>query len=343
MAPALPLRAALVRGALVTLANWPVVLVDFTVESLYKLALVVPVVGGALMATELAAGDLRSIFAEGVRSAAGRVVSALTAAPIALTSFVLAVVVMAVAGSLVMFQLKAGTLAVLVAGERQAGALEQLPISYRALAGAHAYGIQRLLFGIRVFGLRAMALGLVLSGAYAVIALAYLAALIAAVKLAAQPALGSAWPILVAAATGAAVIGVAAVNVIFDVMRLIVVSDDCSVQTAASRFWTFLVADARQVVGIFAVITVVFALAAAASVLVAAGLALVAWVPFVGLVVVPLQAAAWLIRGLLFQYMALATVAAYLTQYRRFREAQDAATRHLGGESDYDLRRVTHD
>src|SRR5512147_902589 len=100
MASALSLRAALVRGALVALANWPVVLVDFAVESLYKLTLVVPVVGGALMVTELVGGDLRSMFAEGVRSAAGGIVSALTGAPIALTSFILAIVVVALGGSL---------------------------------------------------------------------------------------------------------------------------------------------------------------------------------------------------------------------------------------------------
>src|SRR6476469_6807841 len=65
MPAALPLRAALLRGALITLANWPVVLIDFAIESLYKLVLVVPVVGGALVAAVLAASDLRSLFAGG--------------------------------------------------------------------------------------------------------------------------------------------------------------------------------------------------------------------------------------------------------------------------------------
>ena len=78
-------------------------------------------------------------------------------------------------------------------------------------------------------------------------------------------------------------------------------------------------------VGIFAVVGVLFLLAAAGSLLVAAGLALVAWVPVVGLVVVPLQAAAWLVRGLLFQFMGLSALAAYQAQYRRF-SAIDEAT-----------------
>ena len=49
MTSALPLRAALKRGALLTGANWPVVLIEFTIESLYKTAIGVPIVGGAIM------------------------------------------------------------------------------------------------------------------------------------------------------------------------------------------------------------------------------------------------------------------------------------------------------
>ena len=49
-----------------------------------------------------------------------------------------------------------------------------------------------------------------------------------------------------------------------------------------------------------------------------AGLTFVAWVPMAGLISVPLRAAAWLVQGLLFQYLALTAVSAYQTQYRRF-------------------------
>src|SRR3954468_10023776 len=88
MAAAFPLRAALTRGALVTVANWPIILIDFAIESLYKLALVVPVVAGSLLVTVLAGGTVRAIFAEGVRAAAALVLSALSSAPVALASFV---------------------------------------------------------------------------------------------------------------------------------------------------------------------------------------------------------------------------------------------------------------
>ena len=38
----LPLGAALKRGCLIAAANWPVVLIDFGVESLFKLAVSIP-------------------------------------------------------------------------------------------------------------------------------------------------------------------------------------------------------------------------------------------------------------------------------------------------------------
>src|SRR5262245_16002473 len=124
MAAALPLRAALVRGGLVTLANWPIILIDFAVESLFKLALSVPGVGVAV----LVGADIQALFAEGVRSAAELVISALLNAPVALMSFLAAIGLVAVGGSLVMFLIKAGTLSILVAGERQAGEIQDTPL-----------------------------------------------------------------------------------------------------------------------------------------------------------------------------------------------------------------------
>jgi hypothetical protein len=47
------------------------------------------------------------------------------------------------------------------------------------------------------------------------------------------------------------------------------------------------------------------------------GVGLIAFVPLVGLAVFPLQIAALLIRGLLFEYIGLTALGAYLTLYRR--------------------------
>ena len=67
-------------------------------------------------------------------------------------------------------------------------------------------------------------------------------------------------------------------------------------------------------------------LATIASILATAGLGLIAFVPLVGLArVLPLQFAAWLLRGFVFQYLALTALGAYLTQYRHYRAARARA------------------
>jgi hypothetical protein len=62
--------------------------------------------------------------------------------------------------------------------------------------------------------------------------------------------------------------------------------------------------------------------ATAASLLATAALGLVAFVPFFGLAAIPLQLLAWLLRGLVFQYLGLTSVGAYLKLYRRFSGAE---------------------
>jgi hypothetical protein len=90
------------------------------------------------------------------------------------------------------------------------------------------------------------------------------------------------------------------------------------VRTALDRLRRFVIDDARQVIGIFAVVAGVQLVAGAVSILATAGLTPIAYLPLVGLIIVPLQAAVWLLRGMLFQAMTTASVASYQTQYRRF-------------------------
>ena len=101
-------------------------------------------------------------------------------------------------------------------------------------------------------------------------------------------------------------------------------TDDCRLSVAVARLRQFLLHDARQVLGIFGVVLALVVLATAASVLATTGLALVAWVPLVGLAVVPLQLAAWLVRGVVFHYMNLTAWSAYQSQYRRYAEPKTA-------------------
>jgi hypothetical protein len=59
-------------------------------------------------------------------------------------------------------------------------------------------------------------------------------------------------------------------------------------------------------------------IATIASFLATAGLGLIAFVPFVGIAIVPLQLAAWLLRGIVFEFLGLSALGAYLMQYRYY-------------------------
>jgi hypothetical protein len=319
------LRAALKRGALVSAANWPVILIDFTIESFYKLALTIPVLGGALVVTALAGSDLGAVVDDGVRAAAETVLGALAATPIALFAFLAALALVGFGGALLMFAVKSGTLAVLVAGERAAGDIHAHPVRAERVRRASAYSLSAVYEGVRRFGRRALVLAVWFSLADLAIAVLYLGVMGYGFSLAVARAWVAAWPLLVGLSTTTGIVAVVAINLAYDLLRVIVITDDCSVSAAFRRLAWFVTGDARQVVGIFSVIGGVMVFATIGSILAAAGLAVVAWIPIVGLIVIPLQAAAWIVRGLVFQYMSLSALSAYQTQYRRFSEDQRPA------------------
>jgi len=327
MPSVLPLRAAITRGALITLANWPTVLIDFAAESIYKLALAVPVIGGAFMVALLMGADIQTLLADGVLIAADRMLGLLREAPIALLAFLAAVSVVAFGGAILMFIVKAGTLTVLVEGERNAGEIQRPPIRLSALRTASAYSVDSVLRGARRFQGRAARLAAWLGAVYVLVGSAYVVVVTYGVQWAAASRWASVWPLLVLMATSVFVVSLVAANLIFDLMRVVIVNDDCGVREAARRVRRFLLADARQVLGIFGTMFLVLRAAEAASIVATAGLTVVAWAPLAGIIVLPLQLAFWIVRGLFFQCAGLATLSAYQTQYRRFTSPKPMAVR----------------
>ncbi len=320
----LPLRAALTRGALLVAANWPIVLVDFGVESLYKLAVSVPVFGGALMAGALAHADLRSVVADGVGPTANLVLGALAGSPVALAAFLGALAIAAIGGEVLMFIVKAGTLAIVVEADRDAGEIQEETLGTEVLMRASRFRLDAVVAAARHFTPRAVTLALGLGAIYLVVGLGYVAIVMPSLW-APNAWWAASWPVLVVFATSAAVVSIEAADLAYDLLRVIVISDDCSVRAAMQRLRRFVIDDARQVIGIFSVMAALVLLAAAASLLATAGLAPVAYMPIVGLTIVPLQAAVWLFRGLLFEALSLASLSAYQTQYRRFSSARTPA------------------
>jgi hypothetical protein len=300
-----------------------VVVLQFTAQSLFNAAIAVPVVGGAFMVALLVGADVRSLLAGGMRAAVGVIFTALVGSPGALAGFILAVAMVAIAAGIVVCRAKAGTMAVLAAGEDAAGEVERPPVRLHQIRRAGVFSLPVVLGGSARLGRRYTTLGLTLGALDTVLGLAYAVAVVAALQLGARSGWLSAWPLAVILATSTGMVVVTGVNLIYDLLQVIVARDDCGLRAAASRLRPFLLQDARQVGGIFGVVLALVVLGSAGSFLAMAGLALVAWVPVVGLIVVPLQAAAWVIRGLVFQYLELAALAAYGTQYRRFRSMDE--------------------
>jgi len=318
MSSALTIRAALTRGALVTLANWPVVLIEFVVETAYKAALGVPILGGAFMVALLLGVDVRSLVGEGLVSAADQILVRLATAPAALAAFLAALAIVGVGGAMTMYIVKAGTLAMLVRGERKMGELYRRPGGVGIMREAAAYSLAALWDAVRHFERRAATLAFWLGLSYVVIGGGYLLVVGWGARLAADSAWSPAWPLLVLVATSAAVVGKTAADLVFDIARVIVATDDCGVRVALGRVRAFLLEDARQVLGIFGAMGLILLLATGGSIAATAGLALVAWIPLAGLLFVPLQVAFWIVSRVLFQYMGLVMMSAYQTQYRRF-------------------------
>lgn len=315
----LPLRAALTRGAWVTATAWPVVFIDFVLDTGLKLALALPALGGGLVMAALVAPDLDGLMTEGPGAALEAIVHSLATRPIALASFITAVAVVGLAGAPLVFAIKAGTLAVLVDAERTATRPHYDGTTWRDVRQATGFRPRSMVDGIRIFWRRAAILALGLGVAYLVVAAAYVLAVGASAPVPSAPDTQTLpWPALVFVATSAGVVILWIGHLLHDLLRLVVVTDDCGVAVAIGRLSRFLIARTRQVLGILFVMAAVRIVAGTASLLAAAGLGVMAWLPVVGLAFLPLQAAAWLLRGVLLQYMQSATLVAYQTQYRRF-------------------------
>lgn len=305
-----PVKAALKRGALVAAANWQVTLVQSVADSLFKLLIAVPAVGGAFFVALVIGAEPSGILALEWREMVTTIVAALLSQPLVLAAFLLALAVVVIGGSLFMFLVKAGTVAALVAGDRRAHAIEVQPLHVTVFLDAGAFTADSFIDACRRFFPRYARLGFMLIGVYVVSGGALLATVILG-------DVGDGWS-LPALLTSLFVCWITIVNLLYLLTQIIVVADDCSVAAAMRRVGAFLRRDVRGVMSVFGVILGLVVLATGVSILAMGALGLIAFVPFFGLAVLPLQLLAWLFRAVVFQYIGLASIGAYLTRYRAF-------------------------
>jgi hypothetical protein len=318
MTHSLPLKAALKRGALIAAANWPLVLVQFIAEAMLKLLLAVPTVGGVLLVMLLLDTDVDDVFAGGLRDIAATVLSALRTNPVALVAFALSFLLVLVGASALTFIVKGGTVSLLAASEAAAGTIERPPVRLDALRRLNRVHIDPFLDACRRFWRRYVRLGGCLLIAYAVTAALYLVIIVGGYALAERTPVLVGWTVIAALMSSVLVVWITIINLAYLLTQMIVAVEDVSVRNAATRVVEFVRGALREIAAIFGVVLLLVGLATVASILATAGLGLIAFVPFAGLAVVPLQFAAWLMRGVVFQYLALTALGGYLAQYRLY-------------------------
>jgi hypothetical protein len=296
------LKSALKRGALIAAADWQVTLVQATADSLFKLVVAVPIVAGIFLVALVLGTEPVALMSLEWRDMAATTVEALLAHPAALTAFLLAVGVVGVGCSLFVFLVKAGTVAVLVKSEREAEPIEETPIHLDSLARAARFSVDFFIESARRLFPRYARLGVILMAVYAASAIGYFGLVMAVTAL----------------FTAGFVAWITIVNLLYLLMQIVIASDDCSLAAAAPRVVAFLRHERGMVIRVFLVILALVVGATGASFVAAALLSLITFVPFVGLAVLPLQLLAWLLRALVFQYIGLTSIGAYLTLYRRF-------------------------
>ena len=308
------LKPAIKRGALLAAANWPVTLIQASADSLFKLLLAAPVIGGVFLVALAIGSEPSALISLDWRQMAATIVASLVSRPVVLTSVFLAVAVVAVGGSLFVFLVKAGTVATLVRSDRDAGPIEEAPLRVSEVVRASRFSVDSYIESARSLFPRYARLGFMLMGVYVVSGVAFLLLVVRR-----EP--GEGWS-LTALMTVAFVLWITVVNLLYLLVQIVVAADDCSVAAAARRVAAFVRRERGDVGRVFLLVLALILGATGASVLATAALGLVAFVPFFGLAALPLQLLAWLLRGLVFQYVGLASVGAYLTLYRGFSGAQ---------------------
>jgi hypothetical protein len=313
------LKPVLKRGALVAAANWQVTLIQATADSVFKLLIATPVIGGLFLVGLVIGTAPAELMSLEWREMAATIITSLLSHPSVLAAFLASLAVVVVGGSLFIFLVKAGAVAVLVRGEREAGAIEQPPLHFDLVSRASTFSAEYYIAAAGALFPRYARLGFMLMAIYLASAGVYLAA---AYESGLQGDLGG---LLTLCMTGGFVCWITLVNLYYLLMQIVMAADDCSVAKAWSRVTAFVRHERRGVSAVFGVVLALVVAGTGVSLLATAALGLIAFVPFIGLAVLPLQLLAWVFRGVVFQFLGLASIGAYLRLYREFAASGTAA------------------
>ena len=319
------LKLLLKRGALVAAANWQTIAIQFVAETTFQMLLAVPVIGAAILVAVLLGGDLTDLLRGSLREIFTTIAGTLTSEPVALVAFIAAFGIVALGGSVLMFLVKGGTVDILAGAEADAGPIEHEPLTYDGIMSAARFSLTRFVAGCRRLFRRYLALGLVLMIVYGLSGGAYLAFVVYGYRTAGDRILAIRWTAIAALAAAGLVAWITVVNWFYLLVQIAMAAQDVGPSAACVAVVGFIRAELRELAGVFGVTLVLVVAGTLASTLASPGLGLIAFVPLVGLAVIPLQILAFVVRGLVFQYLGLAALTAYVALYHRHLARRDDA------------------
>jgi hypothetical protein len=311
----LALKHLLKRGALLAAANWQTVAIQFVAQTTFQVLLAVPLIGAAILVAVVLGADLADLLQGSMREIFTTIASALLSEPVALVAFMVAFSLVLLGGSVLMFLVKGGTVEVLLAAHAVAGSIEHEPITLDSLRGAAQFTLKRFTDGCSRLFRPYLMLGLLLMIVYALSVAGYLIFVVYGYQMVSGRALIVGWTFVAALAAGVLVAWITIVNLLYLLTQVAIGMDRVGLGEAFRAVTRFVRAEFRELAGIFLLVLALVVAAMFASALAWSGVGLIAFVPLVGLAVFPLQLAALLVRGLVFEYLGLTALGAYVTLY----------------------------
>jgi hypothetical protein len=313
----LDLKLLLKRGGLLAAANWPVVAIQFAAQTTFQALLAVPIIGAAILVAVFLGGDLGNLLQGSLRDIFAMIADALMSEPVALIAFIAAFGIVLLGGSVLMFLAKGGTVDVILSADATAGPIERQALTLATFRHASCFRVEQFVAACGRLFRRYVVLGMALIVAYALSGVGYLAFIVYGYRAAGESGFIIEWTLVAALSAIALVLWITSVNLLYLLLQIATAADDLPFGQAVRAVARFIRAEFLELGGVFLVVFGMVVGATLASALAWSGVGLIAFVPLVGLAVFPLQIAALLLRGLVFEYIGLTAMGAYVTLYRR--------------------------
>jgi hypothetical protein len=314
----LELKLLLKRGGLLAAANWPVIAIQFAAQTTFQALLAVPIIGAAILVAVLLGGDLGNLLQGSMRDIFTVIANALMAEPFALIAFITAFGIVLIGGSVLMFLAKGGVVDVILSADATAGPIEHESLTLGTLRQASCFRAERFIASCGRLFPRYLILGVALMVTYVLSGLGYLAFIVYGYRAAGEGGFVIEWTLIAALSAVALVLWITTVNLLYLLLQIVTAVEDVTFTPAVRAVLRFIRAEFLELGGVFLVVFAMVIGATLASALAWSGVGLIAFVPLVGLAVFPLQIAALILRGLVFEYIGLTAMGAYVTLYRRY-------------------------